>query len=258
MDPFGLQDATATFTYNSATGQYSQQDNSSLDLGQWMNDFFNSLAQAIQNNEQNAANNPSGGTAFGPIANANYWRGVGDGILNFIESLPPFAFIKQAQNAGQNFSEAEHEIKFLMVTGTLPPSGSWPSGGQVGYNIGNAISGDNLAYTAGTLTPGLVLGGVVAGLGAAESIAGASSTYIDITTGSSVRNIATNVGPAEFGTNLTKSGFTSQSIGPGTLYTGPEGQQYFVRSFSNSGPPTADYYAPAGVGIAIKIRLGVP
>ena len=45
---------------------------------------------------------------------------------------------------------------------------------------------------------------------------GASSSYVDITVGSSVRNIATNVAPGDFATNLSESGFISEPIGPGT------------------------------------------
>jgi hypothetical protein len=95
-------------------------------------------------------------------------------------------------------------------------------------------------------------------LGAAENAIGASSTYVDITSSSArILNRATNVGSTEFSENLLQSGFKAEPTGPGTMFTGPQGQRYFLRPFSNSGGPTADFYVPGSGSITLKLRLGV-
>lgn len=84
------------------------------------------------------------------------------------------------------------------------------------------------------------------------------SEYLDVTKGDSVRNIVTDVAPEEFSANLRDSGFTSVETGPGTMFTGPQGQRYFVRPQSDSFGPTADHYLPGSQSINTKIRLGIP
>lgn len=82
-----------------------------------------------------------------------------------------------------------------------------------------------------------------------------TSEYTDITTGSSIRNIRTDVGKAEFESNLVESGY-AQSFskdGKADIFTKGE-SQYTVRDDSNAGYITADVKS-GGSNIA-KIRLG--
>ncbi len=94
------------------------------------------------------------------------------------------------------------------------------------------------------------------GLFAEAEVLGEFSLYEDITIGNSVRNIATNVAEDAFVENPEASGF-SATTSQGGLVTILErdGVKCVVRSFSDSGPATADYYG-AGRTIITKIRLG--
>jgi hypothetical protein len=115
----------------------------------------------------------------------------------------------------------------------------------------------------------LLAGGTVAqgaytglGLGAAETadeIPGLSSAYKDVTTGNSIRNVATDVTPEQFGNNLTAEGWkvTTSTSGRGaTIYT-KDGATYSVYGQSAStGGPTAQFIPRGATSPTLKIRLG--
>ena len=137
--------------------------------------------------------------------------------------------------------------------------------------VRNALGSDDTVSTCSAAYSAGFLSGAAYGVGLAVAIGAGGATvaesgiaqdaiysgYQDITAGtSSVRNVATSVTQTEFEQNLTASGFTAEPVGPGTMYTGPQGEQYFVRNFSNAGGPTADYYAAGSSSINLKIRLG--
>lgn len=93
----------------------------------------------------------------------------------------------------------------------------------------------------------------------ADEIPGLSSAYKDITTGNSIRNVATDVTPQQFGDNLTAEGWkvTTSTSGRGaTIYT-KDGATYSVYGQSTStGGPTAQFIPRGATSPTLKIRLG--
>ncbi|MEO6982415.1 MAG: RHS repeat-associated core domain-containing protein, partial [Edaphobacter sp.] len=100
---------------------------------------------------------------------------------------------------------------------------------------------------------------VLGGASEAGATVGTTSLYKNVTTGSSVGNIATDVSQEEFESNLMNSGW-KQSIskdGEVNIFI-KDGARYTVRGSSKSFPrnPTVEYFAPGNKGAAdIKIRL---
>jgi hypothetical protein len=95
------------------------------------------------------------------------------------------------------------------------------------------------------------------GASAAAILAFTSTPIEDITLGGSVLNYKTDISVTDFQNSLAGFGYSAQcsADGGGTMYTGANGDQYFVRMQSNYNTPTADYYPP-GSGLArAKIRL---
>lgn len=176
---------------------------------------------------------------------------IAQNVLNFLGWGSP---IDEGQQFYQNTADSLNQFRSpLANAGLYDPSSPMVQGA-------NQIVGE-LATDSLFLSPFSISGGGLAAESATsvtEGIMGASSSYFDITVGSSVRNIATDVVPEDFATNLSESGFTSEPIGPGTMFTGPQGQQYFLRSFSKSLGSTADFYAPGSTEITLKLRLGIP
>ena len=128
-------------------------------------------------------------------------------------------------------------------------------------DVASAVAGRDL-LTGENLTGlgiGVTLAGTIFGSGKlAREGARAASNFVDITRrGARVWNRATDVGPAEFGENLVKSGFaqTTRSEGIDVFTRGD--RRYVVRSTerSNSGWTADVYVKDELVG---KIRLGRP
>ncbi|MEU8868284.1 polymorphic toxin-type HINT domain-containing protein, partial [Streptomyces umbrinus] len=84
-----------------------------------------------------------------------------------------------------------------------------------------------------------------------------ASTYEDITApGARMKNVRTDVGPAEFGKNLEANGWTRLERGPNIEYQ-KDGARYFLRGKAKTVEGwTADYYGPGSKKADIKIRLG--
>lgn len=84
-----------------------------------------------------------------------------------------------------------------------------------------------------------------------------TSEYKDTTVGDSVRNIETDVGKAEFESNLRNDGWeqTLSKDGKMDIFT-KDGNRYGVRDQSNQGQPTADYFPLGSKNATVKIRLG--
>lgn len=84
-----------------------------------------------------------------------------------------------------------------------------------------------------------------------------SSKYEDITEGVSVANVETDVTRAEFEANLRNDGWIQSQTKDGKMdiFT-KEGNRYGVRSESNQGQPTADYFPLGAKKATVKIRLG--
>lgn len=93
---------------------------------------------------------------------------------------------------------------------------------------------------------------------AADATAGASSSYLDITSGSSIRNIGTDVTPDSFADTLTSNGWTSSTSSDGVVQIFENGgAKYVLRGNAGSYSGwTADYYAPGSSSITTKLRLG--
>ncbi|GAA3375464.1 hypothetical protein GCM10020367_43370 [Streptomyces sannanensis] len=71
-----------------------------------------------------------------------------------------------------------------------------------------------------------------------------------------MKNVRTDVGPAEFGENLEANGWTRLERGPNIEYQ-KGGARYFLRSKAKTVEGwTADYYRPGSKKADIKIRLG--
>jgi hypothetical protein len=125
---------------------------------------------------------------------------------------------------------------------------------RIGFLIGNIIG----ALAGGAAAKGLGGRGGGAGRGGEPVEEGCPSCgYEDTTTGNSVPNRTTDVTRSDFEQNLRDSGYNESVSKDGKVSNFDNGtQRYSVRDYSNSGPPTAEFF-PNGSGKAtLKIRLG--
>ena len=89
---------------------------------------------------------------------------------------------------------------------------------------------------------------------------GESQTYIDQTTGGSIKNIGTSSTHTEFADTLTNNGWIAQTSKDGTvqIFT-KDGAKYVLREKAASYAGWPADFTPAGSPRAtLKIRLGVP
>ncbi len=94
--------------------------------------------------------------------------------------------------------------------------------------------------------------------GVAELVGG-SRTYIDLTKGSSIRNIGTSASYTEFADTLTSQGWVSRISGDGQVQIlQKDGAKYVLRSRNSSRYPgwTADFTPAGSSRHTIEIRLG--
>ena len=87
---------------------------------------------------------------------------------------------------------------------------------------------------------------------------GQSDSYIDITRGSSVRNVGTNASHTEFSGTLLELGWTARNSKNGSVRIFErDGARYVLRSGADSYDGwSADFYAAGSTDITLKIRLG--
>jgi hypothetical protein len=86
-----------------------------------------------------------------------------------------------------------------------------------------------------------------------------TSEWTEITEGSSVRNVETDVSKAEFEANLRNEGWTQTLSKDGKTDIFTKGDlKYTVREHSNAGGPTAEYFPPGAKQGTLKIRLDRP
>jgi hypothetical protein len=96
--------------------------------------------------------------------------------------------------------------------------------------------------------------------GPTDDPAGESRTYIDRTTGGSVRNVGTSTTHTEFADALTDNGWSAESSKDGTaqIFT-KDGAKYVLREKASTYEGWSAEFTPAGAKRAtLKIRLGVP
>jgi RHS repeat-associated protein len=100
-------------------------------------------------------------------------------------------------------------------------------------------------------------GGDTPSTGEDTPVDGPSSKYEDITgKGARMKNVATDVGPTEFGSNLEANGWARSDKGPNIMYT-KDGARYFLRAKASSYDGwTADFYNAGSKHADIKFRLG--
>ena len=151
-------------------------------------------------------------------------------------AMAPVATSAYAYDAASNASEST----FAADRGTTP---IWqPESRSAGISAGNLSSFSAVFVAAET----------------GSEIPGLSSAYKDITTGNSIRNVATDVTPQQFGDNLTAEGWkvTTSTSGRGaTIYT-KDGATYSVYGQSTStGGPTAQFIPRGATSPTLKIRL---
>lgn len=103
------------------------------------------------------------------------------------------------------------------------------------------------------------LGGRFATKAGEEGLEGISRSYVNITKGSSIRNVGTNASHTEFADSLTKGGWAARTSKDGNVQVfAKDGAKYVLRSKNSSNFPgwTADF-APAGSARhSLEIRLG--
>jgi|GEM_PF-4922049 len=100
---------------------------------------------------------------------------------------------------------------------------------------------------------------VATGVAAEAEGSGAANSYIDLTRGSSVRNIGTNATHTEFADTLTNSGWTSRLSKDGSVQIfEKDGAKYILRSKNSSGYPgwTADFTPAGSTSHTLELRLG--
>ncbi|WP_210210976.1 hypothetical protein, partial [Rhodomicrobium lacus] len=85
---------------------------------------------------------------------------------------------------------------------------------------------------------------------------GNGSMFEDITApGSTTQNYKVNMSMDQFEQNLVRDGFTGTQKGIGTEYINATEERFYIRDYSKSGPPTADYYPSGSRDPAIKYRF---
>jgi hypothetical protein len=87
-----------------------------------------------------------------------------------------------------------------------------------------------------------------------------SSTYIDVTLGGSIRNIATSVTETEFADTLDANGWTSSISKDGAVQIfEKDGAKYVLREYAGSYSGWSADFTPSGSSdVTLKLRLGYP
>ena len=153
----------------------------------------------------------------------------------------------------------------------LPSLGSSGSTQLPSLDFSNALD-ETLVYNNLWADPaaryGVMLFGMLGGLdvdlggeGLQTINEGNFSTYVDTTRpGASVPNFTTSESATDAAANLQWNGYTAtQTNGPATIYTGPDGSTYVIRpSDSAPGGWAADYTPAGGSGFTLKINFSTP
>lgn len=92
-----------------------------------------------------------------------------------------------------------------------------------------------------------------------EGLEGISRSYVNITKGSSIRNVGTNASHTEFADSLTKGGWAARTSKDGNVQVfAKDGAKYVLRSKNSSNYPgwTADFTPAGSARHSLEIRLG--
>jgi len=98
------------------------------------------------------------------------------------------------------------------------------------------------------------------GAGSAAEEGGAANSYIDLTSGGSIRNIGTDATNTEFADTLASNGWTSSVSQNGAVQIfQKDGAKYVLREYAESYSGwTADFTPDGSTRATLKIRLGYP